>query len=400
MRYLTLSLILIVLGCSKPETFTFHEIDSPSKSNASLPNLFTDNTGIVFMSWVESKDDSSTLFYSTLKETEWSDGTTIQSSNSWFVNWADFPSIIAQNGKAMAAHWLNKKPGSSYSYDVSISTAAEHWNKVLTPHNDNTPSEHGFVSMTPVSDSTFMAVWLDGRNTVGQSHGTSSDLNSAMTLRSALISDKLELLSEYEIDSSVCDCCGTSSVLTNDGLITAFRNRTEDEVRDIYISKFKNGEWSTPKTVHNDNWIIAACPVNGPSIAANGNTVAVSWFTAANDSAKVNLSFSNDYAESFNPAFQIDDVNALGRVDVALLDDMTAVVTWVERSPDNASKALYKLKQVDQNGNVLQDQIIAEISSSRTSGFPQLTKMGSQLITAWTQINEDGSKQIKTAIIR
>ncbi len=399
MRYITLSILLIIIGCSKPQIFTVNELETPNKANASLPNLFTDNTGTVFMSWVETLEETSTLYYSFLKDTAWSEAIPIQSSDSWFVNWADFPSIIAQNGKAMATHWLQKKPGSRYSYDVNISTASQNWAGILTPHNDNTASEHGFVSMVPISDSTFMAVWLDGRKTVGQSHGTASDLNSAMTLRSAIISDHLELLSEYEIDASVCDCCGTSSVQTEDGLITVYRNRTEDEIRDIYTSKFKNGNWSSPKPVHNDNWEIAACPVNGPSVAANLNTVAITWFTAANDSAKVKLSFSNDYAENFGPAFQVDDIDALGRVDIALLDDKTAVVTWVERSSEDASKALYKLKQIDQKGNVLQTQVIAEISSARTSGFPQLTKNENQLIAAWTHINENGSKQIKTAII-
>lgn len=400
MRYLLLSLFLITIACSKPQSFKVSELESPSKSNASLPNLFTDNTGSVFMSWVETNDGSSTLFYSSLNESNWSVATALQSSNSWFVNWADYPSIIAQNGKAMATHWLHKKPGSSYSYDVNISTAAKNWKAVLTPHSDNTPTEHGFVSMTPLSDSTFMAVWLDGRNTENQSHGTDSDLSSAMTLRSAIISNELEILSEFEMDASVCDCCATASVLTDDGLVTAYRNRTEGEIRDIYITKFKNEEWSTPEPVHNDNWEIAACPVNGPSIEAHGETVAVAWFTAANDSPKVNLSFSTDYADSFGEVFQIDDIHALGRVDLVVLDDKTAVVTWVERSPDNAAKAFFKLKRINQKGNVLQSQIIAEVASSRSSGFPQLTKKGNELVAAWTQINEDGSKQIKTAIIQ
>ncbi len=400
MRYITLSFLLITIACSKPHNFSISEIEAPSGMNSSLPNLFTDNTGIVFMSWVETNDDSSTLFYSSLDDSIWSDAVSIRSSDTWFVNWADFPSVIARNGDIMAAHWLQKKKGSSYSYDVNISTAFERWGNVLTPHNDNTASEHGFVSMTPLSDSTFMAVWLDGRKTVRQSHGTASDLNSAMTLRSAVISNQLELLSEFEIDASVCDCCGTASVLTEDGLISVFRNRTEYEIRDIYTSKFKNGKWSSPKAVHNDNWEIAACPVNGPSISANEKTVAVTWFTAANDSAKVKLSFSNDFGDNFEPAIQIDDVNALGRVDVVVLDDKTAVVTWLERSPDNASIALYKLKQIDQKGNVIQSRVISEMASARTSGFPQLTKNGNQLIAAWTHINEDGSKQIKTSIIR
>ena len=35
--------------------------------------------------------------------------------------------------------------------------------------------------------------------------------------------------------------------------------------------------------VYNDGWKIAACPVNGPAVAANGKRVALAWFTAPND---------------------------------------------------------------------------------------------------------------------
>jgi hypothetical protein len=45
--------------------------------------------------------------------------------------------------------------------------------------------------------------------------------------------------------------------------------------------------------VHSDNWKIDACPVNGPAIAATGRRVAVAWFTAANDTARVKLAFSS-----------------------------------------------------------------------------------------------------------
>ena len=168
MRYLVLSLFLIpvLINCSSNPTYTVKEFSSPTGENASLPRLFTDNTGTVFMSWVESDGDSTSLLYSSLTNNEWTKSELISKSDSWFVNWADFPSIIARNGEPIAVHWLQKIPGGTYAYNVNITNASSDWEHVIAPHNDNTPTEHGFVSMAPASDSTFVTIWLDGRNTV------------------------------------------------------------------------------------------------------------------------------------------------------------------------------------------------------------------------------------------
>lgn len=39
--------------------------------------------------------------------------------------------------------------------------------------------------------------------------------------------------------------------------------------------------WSSPTRVHADGWAVDACPHAGPSVVADGATVAVSWPTAA-----------------------------------------------------------------------------------------------------------------------
>ena len=64
--------------------------------------------------------------------------------------------------------------------------------------------------------------------------------------------------------SGARECCPTTAVMTSDGPIAAFRNRTEDEIRDIYVSRLENGKWTEPRAVYRDNWKINACPVNGP----------------------------------------------------------------------------------------------------------------------------------------
>ncbi len=405
MRLLILScLVVSFLGCYSNPEFSTRTLSSPSGENASLPRLYTDNSGTVFMSWIETKNDTSTLFYSKLDGNKnWSPPEKIASSNSWFVNWADFPSVIARNGKPLAAHWLKKTPGGTYAYNVEIASALNDWETSVTPHNDNTATEHGFVSMVPVSDSTFLSIWLDGRNTAGHgghdAHDSGTDLSTAMTLRSATLDMSLNILEEHEIDASVCDCCGTAAVQTSNGFITAYRNRSEQEIRDIYVARFVNGTWSTPTPVHNDNWNIAACPVNGPAIAASGNLVAVAWYTAAHDSAKIKLAISDDEGTSFNSTYEINNGNPLGRVDIEILNNGSFLISWMERNTEDRSKADFIAKQINESGNVINEYKIADMSSSRRSGFPQLTGLGNKIIAAWTHLEENKPSEVRLAVL-
>jgi len=68
-----------------------------------------------------------------------------------------------------------------------------------------------------------------------------------------------------------------------EGPIVAYRDRSDTEIRDIYVSRSVGSNWSQPVAVHRDNWQIAACPVNGPALSADGTAVALAWFTAKGD---------------------------------------------------------------------------------------------------------------------
>jgi len=402
MRYLILSsLLFFITNCSTKQTWQVKNISNTTKDNASLPRLFTDNTGKVFMSWIEKNNEEASLFYSELENEKWSKPIKISQSDAWFINWADYPSIIAYNGKPVASHWLKKVEGGTYAYNVEIASAFNNWSNTITPHSDNTATEHGFVSMVPSSDSTFMSIWLDGRNTAGSSHDDheeTSSISSAMTLRSALLDADLKIITESEIDNNVCDCCGTSMAKLNQGFITAYRDRTKDEIRDIYIAKYKNGSWSTPIAVNKDNWEIAACPVNGPAIVANDRLVAVAWYTGANDIPKIKIALSNDEGDSFNESIRIDNGNPLGRVDIEIINDDNIIVSWLERNMEDRSKADLMAKIFTAEGTFIREIELAEMSSSRRSGFPQISNYNGKIVAAWTDLSNE-EPRIKTAIL-
>ena len=396
-RIISISFILVLLACSSPSTV--HEIENPTSAHSKFPRLFTDTKGAITMSWYEVRGDSALLLASTLSQESWSKPILISSaaSTSWFVNWADFPTILSQNGQPIVAHYLRKIPGNKFSYNVELTTAP--FQKTVTAHTDSTATEHGFVSMQSTSDSTFYAIWLDGRNTGGSadhsSHGV-GDLLTAMTVRGAEFDHDLNKLSESEIDQTACDCCNTALARIPDGLIAAYRNRTADEVRDIYTSRLIDGSWSEGVPVHNDNWEIAACPVNGPALSTVGDMVALLWFTGASDVPKVKLSFSMDAGLNFSTPILLESGHVLGRVDVEMMTDQTAWVSYLNKTQHSTELVL---KKISPAGAVLKNLTIPDLDPARATGFPQITKKGDAILIAWTDISSTNPK-IKTAVIR
>jgi hypothetical protein len=188
------------------------------------------------------------------------------------------------------------------------------------------------------------------------------------------------------IDERICDCCQTDAAMTARGLIVAYRDRSDAEIRDIHVVRREGQSWTTPTPVHQDGWKIPGCPVNGPAIAARGDTVVVAWFTAPDDTARVRLAYSYDAGTTFSPPLRIDGGLPVGRVDVQLGDSGKAVVAWLERT-DSANAEL-RLRVTAPNGALSAPMVLAPTSPSRASGFPRMALQrhgtGSALIVVWT----------------
>lgn len=382
---------------------------SPAEADSSEPHLARGVDGAAVLSWLEHSEAGAALRYSTLTDGRWGRAKTVAQGDNWFVNWADFPSVSPINGDLWAAHWLVKKSGGTYAYDVFIALsqdAGETWGAPFTPHMDNTPTEHGFVSLFPWQEGVG-ALWLDGRNMVadGGGHGTGShgadsqapSEETGMTLRAALITADQQTPEAYLIDGLVCDCCQTDVAIVPQGPIAIYRNRTSAEIRDIYVSRWVDGQWTKGHSVADDNWNIAGCPVNGPAIDARGDHVVVAWFTAADEKPLVRFARSRDQAATFSTAQNIADGPATGRVDVALLEDGRAVVSWLQESKEHRGQLAIRLISRDgQPGPIL---FIAPTVTSRAAGFPQMISHGDELLFAWTDASGDISK-VKTSRVK
>lgn len=396
-RFLFICIVLLV-SCKNtnkehksgnPEAEPIVALTPPVAGNSHLPRLFSAPDGL-YLSWVESNDDFQVMKWSRWNGTDWLQADTIVSGTDWFVNWADFPQF-AVNSEYKLSSYLKKSASGTYTYDILLNhfnLENQQWKSNLSLHTDATQSEHGFVSMQPYGDKSFFVSWLDGRNTVG-GHDHENPTNGAMSLRSAFIDSLGQVYNEEELDSRVCDCCNTASTVTPDGVVVAYRNRTEDEIRDIAIIRLSNDTWGDPVIVGNDNWKIPGCPVNGPAIDSYGRTVAVAWFTAANEVPMVQLAFSTDGGKSFGLPIRIDSGNATGRVDLELLGENQAVVSWME--PSNGEEVI-RIRSCKLDGSKGLAQTISKTTSERASGFPQMELFKNRLYLAWTLSFEEHSE--------
>ena len=385
-----LVLFLFLSSCTRID-FIIEEIQFSFGKNNAQPNLVSNGDHLT-LSWISSEEDKEAiLFYSQYEDNKWTAPTSIASGSDWFVNWADFPAH-AINEDLLLTSYLKKSDSGTYTYDVLLNLETLSGKKIkenFLLHTDGVKAEHGFVSMVPSHKNGFYVTWLDGRNTAVNSEEAH---HKAMTIRFAEITSIGKIINETELDATTCDCCQTSIAMSSEGPLVVYRNRSKGEIRDIFITRFKDGFWEKPRPIHNDGWVINGCPVNGPKVVVNSLNTAVAWFTAAEGKPKVNVSFSNSDGGDFNPPIQLNDLNALGRVDVAFLNSNEVLVSYMELDDHGT---YLKIKKVSIDGKVSEAKTIAVIDEGRNSGVPQLEIMKENVFLAWTY-TVDGKNQLKS----
>jgi len=384
------------------------ELPSPAAAGGVTPYLSAGSDGTVLLSWQEPAGSGHAVRMARLNGSTWSEPLTIATGDDFFVNWADFPSVIEMPDGSLAAHWLQREGPDTYAYGVRIarsSDGGESWSSSLTPHLDGTLTEHGFVSLFPTPDGSLAAVWLDGRDFAraaaeGADSGAhpndssaSEPLDAEMSLRYAEIDEADEIRAEALLDGRTCDCCQTSAALTSAGPIVVYRDRSDAEIRDISVVRRLDGRWTAPAVLHEDDWHIPACPVNGPAVSARDDRLAVAWYTAAGDEPKVFVKFSEDAGASFGEAFRADEGEPLGRVDIALLPDGSALVLWLETAEEGARVTARRIRA---DGASSQAETVALTDVSRSSGFPRMLLRGTEVVLAWTDAAGEGI--LRTAI--
>lgn len=375
----------------------------PSGPGAMAPSLASASSGVL-LTWLEPVADveprSFRLKSADLRDGVWGRPRQLAEGEGFFANWADLPAAVEMPDGSRFAHWLEKLGDDTYAYGVQLTHSpdgGETWRRLGLLHDDASPTEHGFVSYVALAEGA-QAFWLDGRAMVGghSEAGHADSSAGSMQLRTARL-DAGGPTPSVVLDERVCECCQTDAALTGAGPIVVYRDRDPTEVRDIAVVRATSDGWSQPTTLHADRWQIHGCPVNGPAVAAEGNDVAVAWFTAAEGVPRVLVAFSNDSGTSFASPIEIDGDKPSGRVDVVLGPSGDAYVSWMGTAGEEAE---IRLRRVAPKGDLGQVRRIATTTVKRSAGMPRMVRYRHDLLMTWVEDVEPSRVRVGVVPLR
>ncbi|HEX5755642.1 MAG TPA: sialidase family protein [Arenimonas sp.] len=362
----------------------------PAPDGAAQPQLSTTPQGELLLSWIERVEAGGHRLRFARFDTQsrWGAARTAAQGSNWFVNWADVPAMQALPDGSLWAHTLEKSAPSTYAYDVVLRRSEDggaRWSAPHIVHDDGSATEHGFVALWPAGKNRLGIAWLDGRETAGGAgHDAHGHGEGRMTLRAASFDAALGKHDEALLDASTCDCCQTAAATLADGVLLAYRGRTAGEVRDIFVTRYDGKAWSAPKAVHDDGWVMPACPVNGPSVATRGNQAWVAWPTGAGGASSLRLAHSRDGGASFAPMQVVAGDESLGRVALAA-DAETVWVLWMQEAA--GQQTLWLARYPHALGKPLWRQQVAVVQGrGRGTGFPRLALREGRAQVVWTEI--------------
>lgn len=387
MKPLVIFLISLFITLTIRGVFAFEIVKTPTNKNSLAPNLCSFGNHFA-LSWIErNKDGEAKLQMATWNGSEFDEIRLIAKSKEMFANWADIPSLVKAPSGDLYAHWLNRIGNETYAYGIQIERSIDHgksWQSLGWLHNDTSATEHGFVSLIP-EDRHVRAFWLDGRQM--------KKTTGKMMLRTAIL-DGNKIKSEHMVDDDVCTCCPTAAIQLPSGSAVVYRDRLPQEIRDISLVHLKNDGCSKPSRIQKDNWVMPGCPVNGPSIATNGNIIAVSRFTVIKNKAKIILKLFKDGQVKSGKEIILDENVPVGRcVTVCSKDSVYNIWIGVDKN-----QSVLRMAEVSLFGKIKRKMTLVPIDEDRSSGMPRAIFINNYLWVSWTDSNQVRLGRLKANI--
>lgn len=374
----------------------------PAEQGSLGPDLARAPDGRLLLSWIKRTEGRrNVLQFASYTELDgWqSQPRTVAVGNSLLANAADTPHIAATPDGALWMQWLQTLPESPSGYDVVLARSKDggmRWEQITRVNSDGTATEHGFASLWPVGEDALGVAWLDGREQANAGeHATHND--GSTQLRANLFDFNLNRGTDTVVDPRTCDCCQTAVVTTDRGPLLAWRDRSDDEVRDIAVARFENGVWRAPVPVHADGWKVESCPVSGPAMAALGHNVVLGWYSEAGGSPLLQLTRSSNAGDSFDtPVVLEKEATTLGRIALGL-DAQQVWVAWLRET--NNGQTLMLARYAPDLSKRLQLLEVANLAAKgMASGYPKLVVGQDMAWLVWTDVS-NGVPQLKGARI-
>jgi hypothetical protein len=357
---------------------------NPAGEGSLQPNWSVALDGSPLLSWIErSSDGSYNLRYTIRRGSAWSTPHTVANGRKFFRHPAEVPEVITLPDGAFMAHWIEtpkEESDAEFAY-VSASRDGVQWTTPVLAHKDRSQVQHGLASMAATGVHEASLIWLEAL------HGE----DEPVAMKRTIVSSAGVVEKEEVLDPDVCGCCPTTIVKTPRGLLIAYRAHTKADIRDIATIRYEDGKWTSSKILSADNWKIDACPTNAAAVSAEGERVAIAWYTGAQDNPRTQIALSTDAGLTFGKPVLVSTGHSYGYTSVALDDRGGATVSWLEEGGSGARILLRRVSAAGVPGPVVE---VAH-GSKQSLGYPKLLHSGVDTWIAWG--SGSGDAKVQTA---
>lgn len=371
-------------GCGSRKSLEagkWRQISSPAQSGSISPRVTAQPDRSVVLSWLEPQEDrKAAMRLSRWREGRWSEPVAIASSLAFSRDQASAPGVTGLSPTTMMAYWSERvasepQAANEIALYTAVSTdGGSHWMPpMLVNRAGAQPGEdNAYASAVGLDDQHTQFVWLDGREW---------EKAKRVQLMERVVGVDGKMSDARLLDPDTCTCCSTAIAKTPKGLLAAYRGHNKENIRDISLVRSAGEGWSQPRIPHPDHWHIEACPVNGPHLDVNGGRTALIWFTAPEDQPAVKVTFSNDDGAEFAGALRLDTGTAIGRAQIAVLSDGSAIGFWLE---NEAGGTRFVVRRVRDNGNMGAQ---VELAKGTNFGYPHIARTEGGVLAVWSERN-------------
>lgn len=393
-RWPAFATFALFLGCSRVEQEPFASVGRVVGTDVGSADVAVTPSGAAVVTWLDSAGDAvpCSLRWALQPKSAALDSTALSgkvvvAGERLFANWADFPHVVALSDTSWIVTYLERVGEGKYDYGVRFTATTDSgatWSEPRWLHDHVGPGEHGFVSLVREDERTARAVWLDGRELRGEAHGS----EGAMTLRMRSVTVDGSLGPERLLDERVCDCCQTDIARSGDGAwLVAYRDRSEDEIRDIKVLRVQDDSLATVFDSQ-DRFQFEGCPVNGPALASDGARVVLAWFAPSlSGGGALRVAASQDSGATFALTQTLDDDAPAGRVEIVFRGNLgRAHVIWLGEADLRSvwRCASLGLPPGSREWRDVELYVLAPTTAGRESGFPRagLDREGAWIVHA------------------
>lgn len=316
-------------------------------------------------------------------------------ARAWY---GDTPSIVSGRDGRIYVGWNRRYPDGEGGNDLMLSISDDGGKSFKAPvkiNDDEAPASHGMHAMTVDDKGRVLFAWLDERYL--KTHNEKAAIRKpgfptagAMlfhhTPTPAAKSESEEPDAElyfasvengqvtpnHKVAAEICPCCRVAMVASSNGKVyLGYRKVYPGQFRHISVSASGDGgrSFTEPVQVADDQWKLFACPVAGPALAVNGDTLQIAWFAGGERGPKgLYTSASTDNGGKFSEPTLVSPTMLYGSPAFVggslVFGDMEKVyVSNTNKEP-------------------------TELANGRT---PTAVKVGDKIITAFVVSNDDRS---------